>query len=225
MIPGTVGAAPIQNIGAYGVECKDYIQSVEVVDLSNGKLLLLPNQVCAFGYRDSIFKGSARNKYLISAVYFELDHVAKVEITYGDIQKVLEAARITAPTPHDVSDAVIKIRQSKLPNPKEIGNAGSFFKNPVISKDLFLQVKAKFPEIPSYPSGDNAVKVPAGWLIEHCGWKGFRRGQIGVHEKQALVLVNYGQGNGASILELAKDILNDVSQKTGIQLEMEVNVW
>ena len=225
LIPGTVGAAPIQNIGAYGVEVKEFITAVEVVDLQDGTIHLISNEDCAFGYRDSIFKRSAKGKYLITAVLFQLQHQATPKINYGDIQKVLEAEQITHPTPLDVSKAVIKIRQSKLPNPEEIGNAGSFFKNPVIDLALFEQVRLKYPTIPSYPATQNAVKVPAGWLIEQCGWKGYRRGQIGVHAKQALVLVNYGGGTGGEILQLARDIIAHVFDQTGIPLEMEVNVW
>ncbi|MBK8723733.1 MAG: UDP-N-acetylmuramate dehydrogenase [Saprospiraceae bacterium] len=225
LIPGTVGACPIQNIGAYGVEVKSVIENVEAIDLETGKTLTFANQDCEFGYRDSIFKSKYKGKYLITSVIFKLSKKPNIKIGYGDVQKILAENGISNPTPSDVSNAIISIRQSKLPDPKEVGNAGSFFKNPIIPIDLFDNLKQKFDNIPSYPIDNESIKIPAGWIIEKCGWKGFRESNFGVHPNQALVLVNYGGASGKSIHHLAQKIQSDCYEKMGIKLEMEVNVW
>lgn len=225
LIPGTVGASPIQNIGAYGVEIKDVIENVEALNLETGKLNSFNNVDCQFGYRDSIFKTKYKNQFLVTNVYFKLHKQPNLKIGYGDVQKVLEVNGIFQPTPRDVSKAIISIRQSKLPDPLEIGNAGSFFKNPVITKTLLQNIVSNYSDAPSYPIDNEHVKIPAGWLIEKCGWKGYRNDNYGVHPKQALVLVNYGGASGKDIYNLAKTIQNDILQKMGIWLDMEVNVW
>ncbi|WP_299628067.1 UDP-N-acetylmuramate dehydrogenase [uncultured Tenacibaculum sp.] len=225
LIPGNVGTCPIQNIGAYGVEVKDVITKVEAVSIETGKLVQFSNAECKFGYRNSIFKNEVKGKYIITSVSFKLtkkDHV--LNTSYGAIETELASKNITNPTIKTVSDAVIAIRQSKLPDPKEIGNSGSFFKNPVISKSLFENLKEKFPNIPSYSVSDEEIKVPAGWLIEQSGFKGKRFGDYGVHEKQALVLVNYGNASGKDIYSLAQEIQTTIKENFGIDLEIEVNV-
>ncbi|WP_299716077.1 UDP-N-acetylmuramate dehydrogenase [uncultured Tenacibaculum sp.] len=225
LIPGNVGTCPIQNIGAYGVEVKDVITKVEAVSIETGKLVQFSNAECKFGYRNSIFKNEVKGKYIITSVSFKLtkkDHV--LNTSYGAIETELASKNITNPTIKTVSDAVIAIRQSKLPDPKEIGNSGSFFKNPVISKSFFENLKEKFPNIPSYSVSDEEIKVPAGWLIEQSGFKGKRFGDYGVHEKQALVLVNYGNASGKNIYSLAQEIQTTIKENFGIDLEIEVNV-
>ena len=226
LIPGSVGAAPMQNIGAYGAEIKDVLTYVSFVNLNTGELKRLENADCKFGYRDSIFKNELRNKVFITEVGFRLSkNNHQIRIDYGDIQRVLAEKTMNTPTIRDVSNAVIEIRSSKLPNPKEIGNAGSFFKNPVISKAQFDQLKITFPEMVGYPMDEQNVKVAAGWLIEKAGWKGYREQDFGVHEKQALVLVNYGNSKGTDIYQLAQKIIQDVASKFQINLQMEVNVF
>ncbi|WP_299158714.1 UDP-N-acetylmuramate dehydrogenase [uncultured Tenacibaculum sp.] len=225
LIPGNVGTCPIQNIGAYGVEVKDTITRVEAIDIKTGKLIEFSNTECKFGYRNSIFKNEAKGKYIITSVSFQLtksEH--KLNTSYGAIETELTSKKITNPTIKDVSDAVIAIRQSKLPDPKKIGNSGSFFKNPVISKEHFDKLQSKYPNIPSYVISDTEIKVPAGWLIEQSGFKGKRFGEYGIHEKQALVLVNYGDATGKEIYELAQEIQNTIKNKFDINLEIEVNV-
>ena len=232
LIPGNVGTCPIQNIGAYGVEVKDTITRVEAVDIKTGKLVTFSNAECEFGYRNSIFKNVAKGKYIITAVSFKLTkNEHKLNSSYGAIEAELVSKNIINPTIKNISDAVIAIRQSKLPDPKKIGNSGSFFKNPVISKADFEKLQKEFPNIPSYPvissigeKSEFEVKVPAGWLIEQCGFKGKRFGNYGVHEKQALVLVNYGEATGKEIYELAQNIQITIKQKFKITLEIEVNV-
>ncbi|KAB1158684.1 UDP-N-acetylmuramate dehydrogenase [Tenacibaculum aiptasiae] len=225
LIPGNVGTCPIQNIGAYGVEVKDTITRVEAIDIETGKLVEFSNSECKFGYRSSIFKNEAKGKYIITSVSFLLTkNEHKLNTSYGAIEAELASKNITSPTIKDVSDAVIAIRQSKLPDPKEIGNSGSFFKNPVISTSLFQEIQKDFPNIPSYPISREEVKVPAGWLIEQSGFKGKRFGDYGVHEKQALVLVNYGGATGKEIYELAQKIQKTIKKKFSIELEIEVNV-
>ena len=222
LIPGTVGAAPMQNIGAYGVEIKDTFSHLEAVERSTGQVRVFNNPECEFGYRSSIFKTHAKDKYIIASVSFKLNKKHTFNTSYGDIQKTLaevgEDISLQA-----ISNAVIRIRQSKLPDPKQIGNAGSFFKNPVINKELFEELQQQYPTMPHYPQTDGYVKVPAGWLIEQSGWKGHRRGNLGVHEKQALVLVNYGGASGADLKQLSEDIRASVEEKFRIPLETEVN--
>ena len=225
LIPGTVGAAPIQNIGAYGVEIKNIIVDVEGVELSTGKIRSFSNAECEFGYRDSIFKQKAKGKYLVSSIALKLTkNNHRLNTSYGAIEETLKQQGIIHPTVKNISDAVIHIRRSKLPEPEVIGNAGSFFKNPTIERKLYESIKKDHPSIPSYPSGDGLVKIPAAWLIEQCGWKGKTFDGIGVHKNQALVLVNYGGGNGKQLWQLALDIKSSVEQKFDIDLQPEVNV-
>jgi len=225
LIPGTVGAAPIQNIGAYGVEVRNVIVSVEAVEISTGKIKTFSNTDCSFGYRDSVFKQTAKDKYLISSVTLKLtkkNH--QLNTSYGAIEETLKQQGVLHATVKNISDAVIQIRRSKLPDPEVIGNAGSFFKNPTIASELYESIKKDYPTFPSYPSGQGHVKIPAAWLIEQCGWKGKTFDSIGVHKNQALVLVNYGGGNGKQLWQLALDIKSSVQQKFDINLQPEVNV-
>lgn len=222
LIPGTTGAAPMQNIGAYGVEIKDTFDSLEAVSRTDGGLRTFKTNDCQFGYRSSVFKTSERDKWVITAVTFRLNKQPRFNTSYGAIQETLDARGITSLSLQAISDAVVHIRQSKLPDPRQIGNAGSFFKNPVIKEAHFNQLKQGYPAIPSYPQEDG-IKVPAGWLIEQCGWKGHRRGAVGVHDKQALVLVNHGGAQGSEIKQLSEEIQASVKEKFGIALEAEVN--
>jgi UDP-N-acetylmuramate dehydrogenase len=225
LIPGSVGASPMQNIGAYGVEIKDVFEELEAYHLETGEVHRFNANQCAFGYRESVFKRDLKGQYVILSVTFRLtvgQHQLKT--SYGDIERELQAKGITAPTIRDVSNAVIAIRQSKLPDPKEIGNAGSFFKNPVVPRTVYENILKQYPTAPAYPIDENHVKVPAGWLIETAGWKGKTLDNYGVHKKQALVLVNYGGATGQQIYDLSTAILNDVNHKFGITLEREVNI-
>ena len=226
LIPGNVGTCPIQNIGAYGVEVKDVITKVEAIEIATQKLVSFSNSDCKFGYRDSIFKNSAKGKYIITSVSFKLTKTHhQLNTSYGAIENELASKNIKKPSIKEVSDAVIAIRQSKLPDPKEIGNSGSFFKNPVISIAHFEKLKQEYPNIPSYPVSETEVKVPAGWLIQKSGFKGKRFGDYGVHEKQALVLVNYGNASGKDILQLAEEIKSVVKENFNILLDIEVNIF
>jgi len=225
LIPGTVGAAPMQNIGAYGAEIKDTFESLEALNLQNLELEVFDAKACAFGYRESFFKRAGKGQYLISSVTFKLSKKPSVKTSYGAIQDVLAAKGITQPSIREVADAVIEIRKSKLPDPKEIGNSGSFFKNPTVSASEASRLMAEFPGIPNYPvEGSTDVKFPAGWFIEKAGWKGFRRGDAGVHAKQALVLVNYGEATGGEILALSEEIKQSIKDTFGVALETEVNI-
>ncbi|KMQ65732.1 UDP-N-acetylenolpyruvoylglucosamine reductase [Chryseobacterium angstadtii] len=225
LIPGNVGTSPMQNIGAYGTEIKDIFVSCMVLDLENLEIGTFSLEECHFGYRDSIFKQKGKGRYVILEVSFKLtkkDHLIKTE--YGAIKAELENSGITHPTIQDVSKAVISIRQSKLPDPKETGNAGSFFKNPTIPLVQFEELKKKFENIPGYPNGD-WVKVPAGWLIEQCGWKGKQLGNVASHRLQALVIVNAtGNATGKEIFDFSTEIIHSVKEKFGIELEREVNI-
>lgn len=223
LIPGNTGAAPIQNIGAYGVEIKDLIHEVEAIQLTDGKKINLSNTDCAFGYRDSIFKNELKHACIIIAVTLRLTKNPIFNTSYGAISTELEKMKVSTLSISAILQAVINIRTSKLPNPSIIGNAGSFFKNPIISETQYLQLLKDFPTIPSYSSGEN-IKIPAGWLIEQCGWKGYRKGDAGCYDKQALVLVNYGNASGADIYELSTAIIQSVQTKFGIYLEREVNI-
>jgi UDP-N-acetylmuramate dehydrogenase len=226
LIPGTVGAAPIQNIGAYGTELKDTFVSLEAVDLKTGDLRTLGKTECAFGYRDSIFKKAAKGKYCIVSVTFALTrHNHPIQIAYGDIRKTLNDMGISHPGIRDISRAVIAIRSSKLPDPAHIGNCGSFFKNPETERPVLEAIRSQYPQAPAYDLPDGRVKIPAGWLIEQCGWKGKRVGNTGSYEKQALVLVNHGGATGAEVQQLAHDIIRSVQERFGITLEPEVNIW
>lgn len=225
LIPGNVGTTPVQNIGAYGAEIKDTFVWCEAMDIHSQNIKTFTNKECHFGYRESVFKHEAKDQYIITSVVFKLtkkNH--KISIAYGDIQSELAKHNIENPTIKDVSNAVIAIRNSKLPNPKELGNSGSFFKNPVISKAQFRKVQAQFPDVKFFEVGENEIKVPAGWLIEHAGLKGYRKDDAGVHKNQALVLVNYGNATGAEILALSKYVQKTVFDKYGIAIEAEVNV-
>ena len=223
LIPGTVGAAPMQNIGAYGVEIKDIFGNLEAVETATGTMRTFDAADCAFGYRESVFKTTLKDKYVITSVTFHLQKKHVYNVSYGDIQKTLNEMGVTKHSVRAISDAVIKIRQSKLPDPAQIGNAGSFFKNPEIPKEQFEALKANFPALPGYPIGDDKVKVPAGWLIEQAGWKGHRAGEVGVHDRQALVLVHHGEGTGLQIKELAAEMQASVMEQFGVQLTPEVN--
>lgn len=223
LIPGNVGTSPIQNIGAYGVEIKDTFQQLEALEIATGKIKTFTHSDCKFGYRNSVFKNELKGKYIITNVTFKLtkkNH--QINISYGDIKNHLKD--IAHPTLKEISDAVISIRQRKLPDPKEIGNSGSFFKNPVIDSVLFKSLQKNHPDVPHYVVSENEIKIPAGWLIEHCGFKGQRFGDAGVHSKQALVLVNYGNASGQDILNLAQNIRQKVKKTFGISLEIEVNI-
>ncbi len=225
LIPGTVGAGPIQNIGAYGAELKDVLEELEAMNVHTLEIRKFSNAECKFGYRESIFKVEEKGNYIILSVTIKLQKHPVVNVTYGSLSKELESEGITQPTIKDVSNAVIKIRSSKLPDPDKIGNAGSFFKNPVITNKEFIEIKEKHPDIVSFPATEGHTKLAAGWLIEQAGWKGKRIGDAGVHKDQALVLVNYGNATGKEILELSDMVIGAVKEKFGIQLEREVNVF
>jgi UDP-N-acetylmuramate dehydrogenase len=244
LIPGTVGASPIQNIGAYGVEVKDVIDSVQVIEIDSGKQRRLSNADCRFGYRDSIFKQTLKGKVIVLNVTFKLIKTSfpdqglsssatqpfkvfsLLKLDYGDLRAELQQKNITDPTISDVRDAVCDIRCRKLPDPAEIGNAGSFFKNPMVTEEQAGILSRNFPGMPVHmkQAATNLVKIPAAWLIDQCGWKGYRNGDAGVHVNQPLVLVNYGNATGQQILDLSGKIIASVVSKFGITLEMEVNV-
>lgn len=225
LIPGNVGTAPIQNIGAYGVELKDVMHNLEALEIDTVNTNTFTNKDCEFGYRNSIFKNKSKGRYIITSVTFKLTkNEHKLNSSYGAIQSELDRNNIINPTIKDISNAVITIRQSKLPNPNEIGNSGSFFKNPVISTADFKNLQKTYADAPHYVVSKKEVKVPAGWLVEKCGFKGKRYGDAGVHKKQALVLVNYGNATGKEILELSKKIQETVLEKFKIPLEAEVNI-
>lgn len=225
LIPGTVGAAPMQNIGAYGVEIREVIHNVEAIDLNSGIIRVFSRDECAFGYRESIFKQALRDRYFISSVTLTLtkkEH--RFNVSYGAIADVLREKNAGELSIRAISDAVIHIRSTKLPDPAAIGNAGSFFKNPSVETTVFNELKTHHPGMPSFPGEHGLIKIPAAWLIEQCGWKGKTFGDIGVHKNQALVLVNYGGGEGKKIWQLAMDIQSSVREKFNILLQPEVNV-
>jgi len=225
LIPGNTGTAPIQNIGAYGVELKDNFESCEAIRITDQQLITLTKTECEFGYRDSFFKNKGKDNYVITSVTFSLtkkNHT--INSGYGAIEDQLKKDSIKNPTIKDISNAVIAIRQSKLPDPKKLGNSGSFFKNPLVSKDVFESFIANHPDAPFYKISDMSYKIPAGWLIEQCGFKGKRYDDAGVHEKQALVLVNYGNATGPDILNLAARIMKEVETKFNITISPEVNL-
>ena len=224
LIPGSVGASPMQNIGAYGIEIKDVFQELSALNIETFKEETFNHAQCEFGYRESVFKRALKGKYIITSVTYRLTKKPKLNTSYGAIENELERKNITSPTIKDVSDAVIAIRRSKLPDPKEIGNAGSFFKNPVVKKEVLEKIQSEYPDAPHYPIDEYHVKVPAGWLIDTAGWKGKRFGSYGVHVNQALVLVNYDYAKGGDIYDLSQQILDDIQDKFGILLEREVNI-
>ena len=225
LIPGTVGASPMQNIGAYGTEAKETIESVTCWHWQEKTFVAYNNSECAFGYRDSIFKHGLKDKVFITSVVYKLRKQPTYNTSYGAIEQELGEMGVTELSVKAIAQAVINIRTSKLPDPKHAGNAGSFFKNPTIPVTHYERLHSEYPDIPSYKVNDAMIKVPAGWLIEKCGWKGYRSGDIGVHARQALVLVNYGNAKGSDIWKLSGDIVNSVQEKFGIELEREVQVW
>jgi UDP-N-acetylmuramate dehydrogenase len=223
LIPGTVGAAPMQNIGAYGTELKNVLESVEAYDVENGEKRIFSKEECELGYRESVFKNSLKGKYFITAVVLRLNKKEKKNLTYKVLTDHLEKNQIEVKGPKDISDAVAAIRRSKLPDPKVIGNAGSFFKNVFVDQARLAELKREYPGIP-YFEEDGVIKIPAGWLVEMCGWKGKRLGNVGVHDKQALVLVNHGGANGEELKNLADTIIKEVFEKFRLKLTPEVNL-
>jgi UDP-N-acetylmuramate dehydrogenase len=224
LIPGCVGASPMQNIGAYGVEIKDVFHELEAMQIEDGSMRTFSLNECNFGYRESIFKRGEKDRWVITSVTFRLNKRAVLHTSYGAIEEELDSFHLDNITIKDVARAVINIRSSKLPDPKKIGNAGSFFKNPVVPMSVYRSILEHHNNAPSFPIDEDHVKVPAGWLIERAGWKGKNLGNYGVHDKQALVLVNYGGATGSQIYDLSTSIIDDVKQKFGIELEREVNI-
>jgi UDP-N-acetylmuramate dehydrogenase len=222
LIPGTVGASPMQNIGAYGVEIKEVFAHLEAINRDSLEVRKFSSEECKFGYRESVFKNELKDQYVITYVTFKLSKTAQINADYGAIRQTLEAKGILTPTIKDISEAVIEIRKSKLPDPALIGNAGSFFKNPTVAVSTFEKIKTLYPNVPGFPN-DEGIKIPAAWLIEQTGWKGKRFGNIGVHEFQPLVLVNYGGGDGNDIKDLSSKIQESVKAKFDIHLHPEVN--
>jgi UDP-N-acetylmuramate dehydrogenase len=224
LIPGNVGASPMQNIGAYGVEIRDVFHELEALHIKERSIEKFRNEDCAFGYRESVFKGKYKNQFVISSVTFRLNKTPSFNTSYGAIRQELEKMGVEELSIEAISQAVINIRSSKLPDPNEVGNAGSFFKNPIISNLQFEKLKKEYPEIAAFPSGNEHTKLAAGWLIEQCGWKGYRKGDAGCYPKQALVLVNYGDARGQEIFDLSQEIIHSVEGKFGVRLEREVNI-
>ena len=224
LIPGNTGTAPMQNIGAYGVEIKETFIELEALEISSGKIVKFNNSDCEFGYRESVFKNKMKNQYIILNITLELKKNPVLNINYGDVKAILESQNIKNPAIKEVSNAIISIRQSKLPDPKKIGNSGSFFKNPIVRLNQLELIKKKYPNVVNYEINENEFKIAAGWLIERAGWKGKKFNNYGIHEKQALVLVNYGLANGMEIFELSEKIILDIKDKFGIKLEREVNI-
>lgn len=224
LIPGSIGAAPIQNIGAYGVELKDVFHELEAFEIATGKVKRFSKEECAFGYRESVFKTSLKGQYIITSVTLKLSKVPKIDIRYGAIEEELKRRGITNPSIRDVAEVVSAIRVSKLPDPATIGNSGSFFKNPVIPQHLLPALLEQFPDIVHFPAGEGFVKLAAGWLIEQCGWKGKTVGRTGTWKNQALVLVNHGGATGREIYDLSTAIIASVQEKFGVELEREVNI-
>lgn len=222
-IPGTVGAGPIQNIGAYGVELKDVLENVETFNINTGEKKIFSKEECRFGYRDSVFKNELKGRFFITAITVKLSKIENRNLNYKILQDYLEKNKIEIKRAKDISDAISAIRKSKLPDPKIIGNAGSFFKNVFVEKSELERLQKTYPDIPNFKD-EGTIKIPAGWLIEQCGWKGKRLGNVGVHDKQALVLVNYGGADGREVLVLAKKIIADVQDKFGLILAPEVNL-
>jgi len=225
LIPGTVGAAPIQNIGAYGVELQSVLLQVYATKIADYEKVVLSNTACAFGYRDSVFKGERRDELVITEIDLQLSLHPTVKTGYPDLERYFEKYLLEEPTPHEVFDAVVNIRRSKLPDPSSEPNAGSFFKNPLVSPELATKLVENYPSLPCYVQGDGRVKVAAAWMIDHCGWKGYRYHDVGVHAEHALVLVNYGNSSGAQLLSLAGDIAGSVYESFGIHLEIEPRLY
>ena len=223
LVPGTVGGAPMQNIGAYGAELKDTLENVEAYEVETGEEKIFTKEECEFGYRDSIFKNALKGKYFISSVALKLSKIPKPEISYKILADHLAEHHIEIKNSKDISDAVSAIRKSKLPDPNVLGNAGSFFKNVYVSEKIFEKLSKEYSDLKFFKEEDG-IKIPAGWLIEKCGWKGKRIGNVGVHEKQALILVNYGGATGEEVISFAQQIINAVYQKFGVTLTPEVNL-
>jgi len=224
LIPGSVGASPMQNIGAYGVEIKDVFVSLEALHIESGEIHSFDKEACEFGYRESVFKRRLKNQYVITSVTYKLTKQHSINSSYGAIESELEKMGVTHPTIKDISNAVIAIRSSKLPNPAEIGNAGSFFKNPIVTKETLDNIQANYENVPNYPAPNGKVKLAAGWLIDQAGWKGKTFGNFGVHKMQALVLVNYSDAKGSEIYNLSSEIITDIHARYGVKLEREVNI-
>jgi UDP-N-acetylmuramate dehydrogenase len=224
LIPGNVGASPMQNIGAYGVEIKEVFYELEAFNLAEKKVYTFSVNDCEFGYRDSVFKNKNKDQFVILSVTYCLNKFPTLNLSYAALEQELERMNVTEPTIRSVSQAVINIRSSKLPDPNVIGNAGSFFKNPLVTRSKFEELKINFPNIVGFTNEDENAKLSAGWLIEQCGWKGFRKGDAGCYSKQALVLVNYGNASGKEIYDLSEEILQSVKNKFGVELEREVNI-
>jgi UDP-N-acetylmuramate dehydrogenase len=224
LIPGCVGASPMQNIGAYGVEINSVFEQLEAIHLATGQRQIFDCEACQFGYRESVFKRSLKGQYVITHVTYRLSKTPSFNVSYGAITQELERMGITDLSLRAVADAVMAIRRSKLPDPAVLGNAGSFFKNPVVGKEVLDRIAAFRPDVPSYPAGVNEVKLAAGWLIEQAGWKGYRSNGCGVHDRQALVLVNHGGATGDELYALSSRIIDDVQAKFGVLLEREVNI-
>ncbi len=224
LIPGSVGASPMQNIGAYGAEIKDIFFSLEALHIETGEIHSFDNAACEFGYRESVFKRKLKKQYVITSVTFKLTKQHTINSSYGAIEAELEKMEISSPTIKNISDAVIAIRSSKLPNPVEIGNAGSFFKNPVVDLKTLEKIQVNYEKVPNYPAQNGKVKLAAGWLIDQAGWKGKTFSTYGVHKLQALVLVNYSTTKGSDIYDLSTRIISDIKEKFGVELEREVNI-
>lgn len=225
LIPGTVGAAPIQNIGAYGVELQSVLLQVQARKIADDEQVMLSNVACRFGYRDSIFKHDLQDQLVITSIDLRLSLGASVKTTYPDLTRYFEKHHLENPTPQEVFDAVVSIRRSKLPEPALEPNAGSFFKNPLVLPEVAKNLVEKYPALPCYRQGDGRIKVPAAWMIDHCGWKGYRCDDLGVHGQHALVLVNYGNNSGEQLLSLAKDIAGSVYDNFGVRLEIEPRLY
>jgi UDP-N-acetylmuramate dehydrogenase len=224
LIPGEVGASAVQNIGAYGVEAKDLIVEVEAVEIASGRLITIPVSDCGYGYRDSRFKHEWKNRYLVTHVSYRLSAAFEPKLDYGNIREELAREGIDSPTARQLRDTIIGIRNAKLPDPKVEGNAGSFFMNPVVGREKYDELAARYGNVPHYETGDGRVKIPAGWMIDQCGWKGKSMGHAGVHSKQALVLVNRGGATGGEIVALCETIRRDVNNRFGIDIQPEVNI-
>lgn len=224
LIPGEVGASAVQNIGAYGVEAKDLIEAVAAIDVEHNRMVILDKKQCRYAYRSSRFKTDWKGKYIITHVLYRLKRTFKPNLEYGALKRELEKRGCTSVTAGELRDLIIEIRRSKLPDPTEIGSAGSFFMNPIVNKETFESLQTQYPEMPHYIVEENKYKIPAGWLIEQCGWKGRKEGAVGVYDKQALVIVNYGGGTGADIAQLSDRIRDDVKLKFGIEIKPEV-IW
>ena len=224
LIPGEVGASAVQNIGAYGAEAKDFIEEIEAVEIATGKEVKFKNSACEYSYRQSKFKHEWKEKFLITTVTYRLSNVFSPRLDYGNIRTKLAEKNITQPTAEELRRIIIEIRREKLPDPKVMGNAGSFFMNPIVSEEKYKQLLGQYPQMPSYQVTEHTYKIPAGWMIEQCGWKGKALGKAGVHDKQALVLVNRGGASGKDIITLCHTIQHDVKERFGIEINPEVNI-